>query len=156
MSTGPVVFNASPLIALERIGQLDLVHQIFGSVLVPRAVVRETTPALVLPSWIAEQPLQRPLDPRIAHASLGPGETETVALAMEVSAGWVVLDERPARRLAQGLGLRVIGTLGLVLAGKRRGLIGNVKPFLDLLIQQGFYISPQLHNKVLRDAGETP
>src|SRR5437868_8214910 len=149
MTAGQVVCNASPLIALERIGRLELLRHLFGPVLVPPAVVRETAPALVLPSWIAEQPLGRPVDPRIVLASLGAGESETVSLALEVGAAWVILDERPARRLAQGLGLTVIGTLGVLLAGKRRGLVGDVKPHLDALLQQGFYTSPRLYQQVL-------
>lgn len=156
MTAGLVVCDASPLIALEQIGQLDLLRHLFGRVLVPPAVVRETGAALVIPSWIGEQPLGQPVDPGIAQASLGPGETETVSLALEVGAAWVILDERPARRLAQSLGLSVMGTLGLLLAGKRRGLIGNVKPCLDSLLQQGFYIAPHLYKKVVTDAGEVP
>jgi hypothetical protein len=115
MTAGPVVSNASPLIGLERIGRLDLLAQLFGQVLVPPAVVRETVPQLVLPAWIAEQSLAQPMAPQIAQAALGAGESESISLALELGAAWLVLDDRPARRLAQGLGLSVIGTLGLFL-----------------------------------------
>src|SRR2546423_161583 len=86
MTARSVVCNASPLIALEQIARLDLLRQLFGNVLVPAAVIRETAPALVMPAWIAEQALGQPIEPRILQASLGPGETETVSLALEISA----------------------------------------------------------------------
>jgi predicted nucleic acid-binding protein len=57
MTAGPVVCDASPLIALDQIGQLELLRHLFGTILVPPAVVRETGAALVIPSWITEQSL---------------------------------------------------------------------------------------------------
>ena len=71
MTAGPVVSNASPLIALEQIGQLDLLAQLFGHVLAPPAVVRETVPQLVLPAWIAEQSLAQPIAPQILQCIWG-------------------------------------------------------------------------------------
>jgi predicted nucleic acid-binding protein len=85
---------------------------------------------------------------------LGPGESEAISLALEIGAQWVILDERPARRLAQALGLPVIGTLGVLLASKRRGLLPAVRPCVDALVNFGFHISPGLYDLVLADAGE--
>ena len=120
MTAGPVVCNSSPLIALDQIGRLDILTQLFGTVLAPPAVVRETSPPTILPGWITEQAPTQPIGSQILRASLGPGEREAISL-LEVSAAWTVLDDRPARRLAQALGLPVIGTPGILLAGKRRG-----------------------------------
>jgi len=108
------------------------------------------------PVGLAEQSLVQPIAPPILRAALGAGETESIGLALELVAAWLVLDDRPARRLAQGLGLSVIGTLGLLLAGKRRGLLATIKPCLDSLVQHGFHIAPHLYKKVLTDAGESP
>jgi predicted nucleic acid-binding protein len=70
----PVVSNASPVIALARIGYLGLLEQIFGSVVVPPAVVREVAPTLpVLPGWVVEWQLTQPLGPRLLRATLAPG-----------------------------------------------------------------------------------
>jgi predicted nucleic acid-binding protein len=76
MTAGLTVCDASPLIALEQIGQLDLLRQLFGHVLVPPAVVRETRATLDLPSWIGEQSLGQPVDPEIVQAALGFSETK--------------------------------------------------------------------------------
>jgi predicted nucleic acid-binding protein len=154
--TPTVVSNSSPLIALERIGQLPLLEQLFGSIWVPPAVVQEVVPGLNLPAWVVERGLGQPLAPIILGASLGPGESEALALALEANARWVIVDDLPARRLGQALGLPVIGTLGILLASKRRGLLPAVQPSLDALIRAGFHIAPQLYDQVLATAGEGP
>lgn len=154
MSATPVVSNASSLIALGHIAHIHLLQMLFSAVLIPPAVVRETAPTVALPAWISERALTQPIGPQILRASLGPGESEAISLALEVSARWVILDERPARRLAQALGLPVIGTLGVLLASKRRGLLPAVRPCVDALVDFGFHISPDLYNLVLADAGE--
>jgi uncharacterized protein len=155
MTSAPVISNASPLIALEQTGHLDLLKGLFSTVLIPPAVVREVAPTVTLPTWVSEHTLTQPIGPQILRAALGPGESEAICLALEISAQWVILDERPARRLAQALGLPVIGTLGILLASKRRGLLTAVRPCIDALVNLGFHISPGLYDLVLADAGET-
>jgi len=151
----PVVCNASPLIALDQIGHLDLLEKLFSTILIPPAVTREAVPTVTLPDWINEHTLTQPIGPQILHASLGPGESEAISLALEVSARWVILDDRPARRIAEALGLPVIGTLGILLACKRRTFLSAVRPHLDTLLNFGFRISPDLYDLVLIDAGES-
>jgi predicted nucleic acid-binding protein len=155
MNSAPVISNASPLIALEQIGHLDLLKGLFSAVLIPPAVVREVAPTVTLPAWISERALTQPIGPQLLHTSLGPGESETICLALEIGAQWIILDERPARRLAQALGLPVIGTLGVLLASKRRGLLPAVQPCMDALVNFGFRLSPDLYDLVLADAGES-
>jgi uncharacterized protein len=156
MTATVVVCNSSPLIALEQVGRLDLLQQLFGSVLVPPAVVRETSNLLALPSWITEQSLAQPIGPQLLRTSLGSGESEAISLAVEASADRIILDDRPARRQAQALGLPVIGTLGLLLAAKRRGYLPAIKPSVDILVQRGFRIAADLYAQILATAGESP
>lgn len=156
MTGGPTVCNSSPLIVLDRIGQLDLLQQVFGTIFVPPAVTSEISPKLALPGWITERSLARPLTPRILTASLGDGESEAINLAVEINADRVILDDRAARRLAQSMGVPIIGTLGILLAAKRRGILPSVRPHLDALIHGGFRIAPALYEQVLADGGEWP
>ena len=79
-----------------------------------------------------------------------------ISLALEIHVARIILDDRPARRLAQALGLTVIGTLGLLLAAKRRGYLAVVKPSLDSLVHHGFHIAADLYQRILTDAGESP
>jgi len=154
MTLAPVVCNASPLIALEQIGQLQVLNTLFGAVLVPPAVAAEVAPTLALPTWIQSRTPAQGIGPLVLGASLGRGESEAITLALEVGARLVVLDDRAARRLAQALRFPVAGTLGILLAGKQRRQIAALKPCLDELLLHDFYIAPSLYSQVLRDAGE--
>jgi len=155
MTSDLVISNASPLIALEQIGQLHLLEQLFGSVVVPPAVVSEVSPSVTLPDWVTQQTLSQAIGPRILRASLGDGESEAISLALEVQARRLVLDDRPARRLAQALGLPIIGTLGVLLAAKQRNHLTAIRPSLDALLQHDFRIAPALYDQILLDAEES-
>lgn len=150
-----VVADTSPLIALQQIGHLSLLEQLFTQIHIPPAVAREAAPSLPqLPSWIVVRDIAQPIGSEILRASLGPGESEALSLALELKADLVVLDERPGRRLALGLGLRVVGTAGVLLNAKRAGLIPAVRPLLEQLLQVGFRMSDALRDHLLADAGE--
>jgi len=154
MSPEPVVSNASPLIALEQIGHLPLARDLFGEVVIPPAVRREIAASVVVPAWVVERALTQPIGPRILAASLGPGESETLSLALELDARAAIIDEWPARRLARLLGVPVVGTLGLLVEAKRRGILASVRPHVEALLRFGFRVSAAVCDEVLRDAGE--
>jgi predicted nucleic acid-binding protein len=151
-----VVSNSSPLIALARIQRLDLLSAIFESVLIPPAVAREISPSIpVLPTWLQIQAPNVLPPASLLRRSLGEGEREALALAIELRADWIILDDLPARRSAQATGLNVIGTLGTLLTAKRTGLLKSIRPELDALLRTSFFLSPELSNELLRAAGET-
>ena len=156
MSAGPVISNSSPLIGLEQIGLLHILESLFGEVRVPLAVVNEVAPTVSLPEWIVCVPVIQPLAAAVMRISLGPGESEAITLALQEQARLVILDDRPARRVAAALGLKVIGTLGLLLAAKNKGLISAVTPAIQALATHHFHAAPQLVEQVLRDANELP
>jgi predicted nucleic acid-binding protein len=149
-----VVSDASPLIALQQIDELKLLQGLFGEIVVPPAVAREVSPGVTLPTWIATRSLLQPMAGEILHASLGAGESEAISLAQEIRAAWLLLDERPARRLAQALGLRVAGTLGLLNRAKEKGLLAAVRPCVEALIRGGFHATPALVKRILTEADE--
>jgi hypothetical protein len=149
-----VVADASPLIALERINQLGLLKALFEEVLIPPAAAGEVAPRLVLPPWIRKRALQQPIAGEVLRASLGPGESEAISLALEVHADRLIVDERAGRRVAEALGLRVAGVLGLLVLSKQRGLIAAVRPQVESLLRVGFRADPDLVESVLRRAGE--
>lgn len=150
-----VISNSSPLIALTQIGQLDLLRQIHTRVLVPRAVAREVEPTVAkLPGWVMVRELAHPLQPGTVGTSIGPGEREVISLGLQLGSALLILDEQPARRLAVALGLRVIGTVGLLLAGKDRGFLAKVRPELDRLRAVRFFMDQDLYDRVVGQAGE--
>lgn len=150
-----VVSNSSPLIALTAIGQLDLLPALFEAVLIPPAVAVEIAASIpTLPGWLRVQDLKQALPSAVVRPSLGDGERETLALALEIQADLSILDDLPARRVARTLGLDITGTAGVLLAAKRRGLIPHVRPHLENLVNNAFFIGPELFEELLELAGE--
>ncbi len=98
------------------------------------------------PSVVRPAPLWRP--------RLGTGEREALALAIELKADWIILDDLPARRSAEATGVNVIGTLGTLLTAKQADLLPSIRPELDALVRTSFFLSPLLYNKLLREVGE--
>lgn len=151
-----VVSNSSPLIALHQIRQLELLQILYGQVFVPPAVVGETAPQFAKPSWLVETPIASAMIPRITARSIGAGETEALALALEMDADLAILDERAGRNLAQSLGIHVTGALGILIFAKQQGLLTAVRPLVEALQANDFYISSPLFDEVMLIAGESP
>jgi len=105
-------------------------------------------------TWIAERHLAHTVPPSVTRASLGAGESEAISLALELDADRLLIDEKAARRLAENLGLMVIGTLGVLLAARRTGRIQAVRPQVEALLEKNFWISPQLVERALASVGE--
>ena len=91
----------------------------------------------------------------LLSAELDEGEAEAIALAAELNAGLLLMDERKGRIVAARLGIRFIGLLGILIEAKQRDIIPLVKPCVDSLISQaGFWIGKDLYGQVLQAAGE--
>jgi len=82
------------------------------------------------------------------------GESEAIALAIELNADLVIIDDKVARNIASSLGLKVIGTVGLILLGKKRGHYREIGPVIEDLIKRGFRLSKDVAEQILKEAGE--
>lgn len=159
-----VVSNTSPIINLAVVGQLDLLHQLYGKVIVPRAVhdefvivAKEQPIAIDIESfdWIETRKVTNQTAVASLQLELDEGEAEAIALALELNADLLLLDERKGRLVAARLGLKFIGLLGVLIEAKHKGLVVSIKPILDDLIKKaGFWISPELYEHVLQVARE--
>ena len=88
-------------------------------------------------------------------AELHSGEAEAIALALEMKAGSLLVDEREGRTMARRLGLPLTGVLGVLLRAKRTGKLKAVKPEIEALREKArFFIAPALESAVLAEAGE--
>jgi predicted nucleic acid-binding protein len=159
-----IVADAGPLIYLSEVGALHLLRDLYGSVLIPRAVYDEVVvrghgepgSAEVASSsfiQVSDSPLASPLRMSLLM-ELDAGEAAAITLAVEQRADLVLVDERKGRAVAQRLGLRVRGTLGVLVEAKRRGHVGLVEPILARLVGAGFRISTTVRDEILRSAGE--
>ena len=77
-----------------------------------------------------------------------------ILLAQETEADLLIMDDNAAKKTAKYLGFTVTGTMGVLLRAKREGLITEVKPLPERLIEDGLFVSPTVQNYVLKQAGE--
>jgi predicted nucleic acid-binding protein len=162
-----VVSNSSPLITLARIGWLDLLRQLFGHIhiagevheeVVVRGAGRPAAGAVSGANWIETH---SPVNAselaclRTRHA-LGAGELATVLLARTLRADLAIIDERSARRLAQAQGVAVMGCVGILERGHRRGLVPDLRQTYEHLLTHGIRIDRQILDQSLNAAGLPP
>lgn len=159
-----VVADTSVILNLALVGQEELLAVLFREVLVPPSVVSEFArlsashgrfAGMRLPAWVrVQEPVAIP--PALAlHAELHPGETEALALALEIHAGGVLIDEAIGRAVAIEFGLTPIGVLGILVRAKRQGQLAAVAPVVNALLDRAcFRAAPELVQEVLRLAGE--
>jgi hypothetical protein len=138
------VSNTSPLIYLHRLRRLDLLPLSFGRVIVPSQVDQELTrgrargydvPDLRAQPWIEIRSVALTHD----YPELGPGESGALDLA---------------RALPDAIGIRSVGTVGILIESKRHGHVDRVAPDLDRLAKLGFRMGPALRQRALAECGE--
>ncbi|XWK88586.1 MAG: DUF3368 domain-containing protein [Phormidium sp.] len=162
-----VVSDTSPITNLAAIGQLDLLQRLYTCIIIPIAVYNEmVTVGKPVPGaievqtlpWIQTQVVadrQRAIAIRESQENIDLGEAEAIALALELKADLLLIDERRGRIVATNYGLQVTGLLGVLVQAKRNNLIQRIKPVLDQLIEQAdFRVSSQLYSTILQIAGE--
>jgi predicted nucleic acid-binding protein len=147
-----VISDASCLIALEDIGELRILRGLFSQVIVTD-IVREEIQAQ-LPSWVKVSKNYEARELEILKLELDMGEASAIALALKNPGSRIILDERKGRKVAKRLGLKVIGTLGLVVKAKEKGIISSGKEVLSKLENHGFWLSERMKNNILRRLGE--
>jgi predicted nucleic acid-binding protein len=153
------VSNTSPLIYLHRLRRLELLPLSFGKVIVPTQVDQELAlgrergrdvPDLRAQPWIEIRSVALKHD----YPELGPGESGALDLARALPDAIVILDDGAARVWAARLGIRFVGTVGILIAAKRHGHIDRVASDLDRLAKLGFRMGPALRQRALAECGE--
>lgn len=159
----PIICDTSVWLYLGRINLAELLSRLYDPVYTTEAVCqeldigRQSRPDTLDPGNLPWVQLVQPSQSNLANLPtnrLGKGEQSVLAYAQANNLPIVGLDDRQARELAFKLGLRVVGTVGLLLRAKERGLIEAIRPLLTQLQQEGFYISEPLLNYALQKAQE--
>jgi hypothetical protein len=130
---------------------LFILYELFGVVLITNEVLMEFGSSL--PNWVQ---IQNPKNVHLfqqLNQSLDIGESSAICLAYEQNA-LLIIDERKGRNKATELNLHLIGTLGVLILAKRKGIIKEVKPFLDKLKSKGIWIHPTITHKILTEVNE--
>ena len=156
-----VISNASPLICLAKANLLHLIPSLFKEISIPGAVEKEI---LAGPpddplrksyrslGWLKTVELRTKPSPLLT-GDLGPGETEVLELA-RIKKAAVLLDDYVARQCAKHIGLKVYGTLGIVLLAYKRGILENVEDAFEKIKKAGLWFSEDLAQALLKDIGQ--
>ena len=126
-----VVSDTSAISNLVDVGHIELLQQLFGRVIIPSAVADELTRGrVIVPDWVEMRQVHDRARVRVLEHEdeLDLGEAEALVLAVEVRADRLLIDEEQGRAVAERMGLRYIGVLGLLVEAKRRGHLVAVRP----------------------------
>jgi len=157
------VADAGPLIHLSWVGQLDILYELFGEIVIPEQVRAEIFD--VDPSLPGIRELERFMDAGRLHVQpvvdrayvrtvgeiVDPGEAEVIALAAEVQPEQVLMDDRHGRKYAESVGLDVLGTIGILQRARERGIVEAVLPLALELRRSGFWIGGSIIESVRRE-----
>jgi uncharacterized protein len=165
------VADSSPLILLAKIGQLDILEQLFGEIFIPTQVLAEVTHGggglggareVVGAAWVKVLELAAPIERNEAVGSglggsglggLGLGESQAIALALQMKADLILLDDMRARKAAMRVGLTPIGSVGMLKAAYLKGWIPDLRQAYLELLAAGAWLDSRLVNQELRELG---
>lgn len=146
------VSDTSCLILFYKIGELELLKNVFGNILVTETVSKEFKKEL--PKWVEVVLPQSNLHKGISSV-LDPGEATSIALAAEYDNSLLIIDEVKGRKIAREMGVQITGTLGVLVIAKEKGYIKAVKPIIKKMEKTNFRVSDTLLKKVLEKVNET-
>lgn len=158
-----VVSNSSPIIHLTKIGRLNLLRDYFQEIVIPEAVYRE---CITEGKGRSEAELIKNADcikraqvkdnklVKLLQSTLDDGESEAIALSLEIRASLILLDDSDAREKARLYGLKITGIIGILLRAKREGKVPSLKGELKRLKETGFWIAEDLEATLLSEVGE--
>lgn len=156
-----VISDTSAITNLAAIQHLQLLYQLYNQVTIPEAVYRElveidppvpgTLEVQTVPWFEVRQVSNRQAIERLQlDVRLDLGESEAIALALELNADLLLIDERRGRAEADRLGVRITGLLGILVEAKQKKLVVAVKPLMDALITTSdFRVSSALYHQIL-------
>ncbi len=163
MITKIVVSDTTAITHLAKIGALNILHQLYPVIYIPEAVYSELTSggsrvpgayeAESFP-WIKILQVKNKAGVKLLVKTLDQGESEAIALAKEIKADLLIIDEKLGREEAESMGIKIVGIVGILLLAKKKHIITKVKPYLEHLRCSGFRMNQQLYDTALNLANE--
>jgi len=166
ISPMPAVSDTSPILGLASIGQLELLHEQFGAVFIPQAVLAElktetnfrgtsVVREALERGWLEVKDVQNLPLVQALSVELDMGEAEALALATDLHLEIIIMDEHDGRARARAIGLKPVGVIGILLRAKSQGRIQSLENTLQALrAEVGFYVADELFQRILKEAGE--
>lgn len=147
-----IISDTSCFIVLANIGEIDLLQKTYGEIITTPEVVTEY--GQPLPDWVNIQTASDKHLQKVLELQVDKGEASAIALAIETADCTIILDDYKARILAERLGLEITGTIGVIIKAKLRGIITSIKPLLEKISGTDFYLSKEIKQQALIEAGE--
>ncbi len=154
------VSNSTPIISLSSVGKIGILKELFDEIVVSQAVYDEIKAKKsfgyeeIDSDFINVQQIRGEIYTDLLLNQLDLGEAETIILAKEIKADFVIIDENIGYRIAKNSNLNVIRTLSILLKAKEMGVIPQIRPLLDEMIEKGRWYSKNVYEIFLRKAEE--
>jgi predicted nucleic acid-binding protein len=156
-----VVSNTTPLISLLKLSRLNLLKELYGTIIIPNAVFQEIEAGkdkeyyrdLLKIDWIHIIEIQDRQAVKY-FLDLDAGEAEAIVLATELNADLIILDEKLGRHYAKHADLTITGTIGILIKAKKQGLIKTLRPLLIELTQKNVWLNNLLIQEILKEVDE--
>lgn len=155
-----IVSDTSSISNLLQIGLIDILHVLYGEITITPAVRRELyhlpdqEKQIEQMDWIkVKTPRDQGMIVQLLE-EIDLGEAESIVLAMEEQAKYLIIDEYKGRMIADSYGIKIVGILGVLIQAKKKEAISAVKPHIDQLTEIGFRLDKKLIERVLKGLGE--
>lgn len=159
MKNGLVIADSGSIISLVIADKLWVLDELFDEIKIPKAVWNEITIDESKPFYLK---IIEYFSTKIMEIEgfneltfvMDYGESESVILYRECKADFLLIDDKKARKIAENFGIQCIGTIGLLSISKDKGIINELRPIFETLIDNNRFYSKQLLNMVLESKGE--
>lgn len=147
-----IISDTSCFIILSNIGELELLHLVYGQIITTEDIAEEFGDKL--PDWVKIVAVKDKVRQQLLEMQIDKGESSAIALALESAGSTLIIDDYKARKVAEHLGLSFTGTIGVLIKAKLIGKINSIKPILTKIKETNFRISSELEDQALNEAGE--
>ena len=147
-----IISDNSCFIILSNIGELELLHLVYGQIITTADIAEEFGDKL--PDWVKIVAVKDKVRQQLLEMQIDKGESSAIALALESAGSTLIIDDYKARKVAEQLGLAFTGTIGVLIKAKLIGKINSIKPILTKIKETNFRISLELEDQALNEAGE--
>jgi predicted nucleic acid-binding protein len=147
-----IIADTGCFIILTNIGELDLLHKVYGEIITTLDIATEYSETL--PEWVEIVSVKDKYRQQLLEIQIDRGESSAIALALETPDSIIILDNYKARKIADQLGLIFTGTIGMIIKAKLNGIIPSIKPLFEKIKQTGFRLLAEIELQALHEAKE--